>query len=193
MCYIDTIIQVVGVCVSLVACLYTIKTYLKSSSILEVIESERRYEWNKKELENLFGVLSFDSMDSFFESPDYISNELWEGLRAIDLRTFQFDGKEKDTIVSFLNELDSFKDLNYKQTPSSHWKFQPIGERERFDAEKERQRMNYLFVKARALKPLYEKVKRIFAEYHINLRDINRSADDFYLKRKEEMDKIWNT
>ena len=168
------------------ACIYTFLTYRKSRNILEVVDEERKYRWNQRELETLFSTIPIDSIDSFFEIPDLIRNELWEGLRAVDLSTFQYNGKERDLIVKFINGLDSFCYMHYKQVPSGHWKFQPLAEREPFDAEKENQRLNELNAKAKELWPLFKDVKNILLKYHVNIRDINKKAYEFYFKKQEE-------
>lgn len=141
MCYkdfVDYIIPIIGLIVSIVACVYTCLTYRKSRDILEVVDEERKYRWNQKELETLFSTIPIDSIESFFEVPDIIRNELWEGLRAVDLRTFQYNGKERELIVKFVNGLDSFCNMHYKQVTSGNWKFEPLAEKEPFNAEKER-------------------------------------------------------
>ena len=105
MCYkdfVDCIIPIIGLIVSILACVYTCLTYRKSRDILEVVDEERKYRWNKKELETLFSTIPIDSIESFFETPDIIRNELWEGLRAVDLKTFQYNGKEHELISHFI-------------------------------------------------------------------------------------------
>ena len=105
MCYkdfVDYIIPIIGLIVSIVACVYTCLTYRKSRDILEVVDEERKYRWNQKELETLFSTIPIDAIERFFEVPDIIRNELWEGLRAVDLRTFQYNGKERELIVKFV-------------------------------------------------------------------------------------------
>lgn len=111
MCYkdfVEYIVPVLGLIVTIVACIYTGLTYRKSRDILEVVDEERKYRWNQKELETLFSTIPIESIESFFELPDLIRNELWEGLRAVDLKSFQYNGKERNMIVRFINELDSF-------------------------------------------------------------------------------------
>ena len=184
--FVEYIIPIIGLIVSIVACIYTVLTYRKSRNILEVVDEERKYRWNQRELETLFSTIPIDSIDSFFEIPDLIRNELWEGLRAVDLSTFQYNGKERDLIVKFINGLDSFCYMHYKQVPSGHWKFQPLAEREPFDAEKENQRLNELNAKAKELWPLFKDVKNILLKYHVNIRDINKKAYEFYFKKQEE-------
>lgn len=189
MCYkffIEYVIPVIGLMVSIVACIYTGLTYRKSRDILEVVDEERKYRWNQRELETLFSTIPIDSIDSFFEIPDLIRNELWEGLRAVDLRTFQYNGKERDLIVKFINELDSFCYMHYKQVPSGHWKFQPLAERESFDADKENQKLAELNAKAKALFPLFKDVKNVLMKYHVDIREINKKAYEFYFKKQEE-------
>lgn len=183
---VEYVIPVLGLIVSTVACIYTGLTYRKSHDILEVVNEERKYRWNQRELKNLFRTLPIDSIESFLEAPQIIRNELWEGLRSVDLRTFQYNGKERNMIVDFIKGLDDFCFMHYKQVPSGHWKYQPLAEREPFDAEKENQRMDELNTKARALRPLFKGVKNILMKYHIDLRDINKNAYDFYFKKQEE-------
>lgn len=158
---------------------------------MEVVDEERKYRWNQKELETLFSTIPIDSIDSFFEIPDLIRNELWEGLRNVDLRTFQYNGKERDLIVKFINELDSFCYMHYKQVPSGHWKFQPLAEREPFDTEKESQRMDELNAKARALYPLFKDVKNVLMKYHVDIREINKKAYEHYFKKQEEQQELY--
>ena len=189
MCYkdfVDYIVPLIGLIVSIMACVYTCLTYRKSRDILEVVDEERKYRWNQKELETLFSTIPIDSIESFFEVPDIIRNELWEGLRAVDLKTFQYNGKEHNLIVKFIDGLDSFCNMHYKQVPSGHWKFQPLAEKESFNADKESQKMEELLAKARALRPLFNDVKDVLMKYHVNLRDINKRAYDFYFKMQEE-------
>ena len=193
MCYkdiVEYVIPVIGLIVSVVACIYTGLTYRKSRDILEVVDEERRYRWNQRELETLFSTIPIDSIDSFFERPDLIRNELWEGLRAVNLRTFQYNGKERDLIIKFINELDSFCNMHYKQVPSGHWKFQPLAEREPFDAEKESQKKDELNAKARALYPSFKDVKKVLMKYHVDIRDINKKAYEFYFKKQEEEQQV---
>ena len=195
MCYkdfVDYIIPLIGLIVSIVACIYTCLTYRKSRDILDVVDEERKFRWNQKELENLFCAIPIDSIECFFEVPDIIRNELWEGLRAVDLRTFQYSGKERALIVKFIDGLDSFCYMHYKQVPSGHWKFQPLTEKEPFNADKESKKMEELLAKARALRPLFNDVKDILMKYHVNLRDINMKAYDFYFKKQEEEQKQFN-
>ena len=184
--FVDYIIPLIGLVVSIVACGYTCLTYKKSRDILNTVDEERKYRWNQKELETLFSTIPIDSIESFFEVPEIIRNELWEGLRAVDLKTFQYNGKERELIVNFIDGLDSFCYMHYKQVPSGHWKFQPLAEKEPFNYDKERQKMNELSSKARALRPLFNDVKDILMKYHVDLRDINKKAYDFYFKTQEE-------
>lgn len=189
MCYkefVDYIVPVLGLIVTIVACIYTGLTYRKSRDILEVVDEERKYRWNQRELETLFSTIPIESIESFFELPGLIRNELWEGLRAVDLRSFQYNGKERDKIVRFINELDSFCYMHYKQVPSGHWKFQPLAEREPFDADKENQKMEELNAKAKALCPLFKDVKTVLMKYHVDIREINKKAYEFYFKKQEE-------
>ncbi len=190
--FVDYIIPIIGLIVSIVACVYTCLTYRKSRDILEVVDEERKYRWNQKELETLFSTIPIDSIESFFEVPDIIRNELWEGLRAVDLRTFQYNGKERELIVKFVNRLDSFCNMHYKQVTSGNWKFEPLAEKEPFNAEKERQKMEELYAKARTLRPLFNEVKEILMKYHVNLRDINKRAYDFYFKMQKEEQEQFN-
>ena len=189
MCYkdfVENVISVIGLIVSIIACIYTCLTYRKSRDILEVVDEERKYKWNQRELDLLFRTIPIDSIESFFETPDIINNVLWEGLRVVDLRTFQYNGKERDMIVKFINELDSFCYMHYKQVPSGHWKFQPLAEREPFNADKESQRIDELLAKARALRPLFNDVKNVLMRYHVDIREINKKAYEFYYKKQEE-------
>ena len=57
---------------------------------------------------------------------------------------------------------------------------------EPFDADKENQRMEELNAKAKALRPLLNEVKDILLKYHVNIRDINKRAYEFYFKNQEE-------
>lgn len=184
--FVECVIPVIELIVSIVACIYTFLTYRKSRNILEVVDEERKYRWNKRELETLFSTIPIDSIESFFELPDLIRNELWEGIRAVDLKSFQYIGKERDVIVNFINRLESFCFMQYKQVPSGHWKFQPLAERESFDAEKESERMDELNAKARALRPLFNDVKNVLMKYHIDIRELNKKAYEFYFKKQEE-------
>ena len=153
------------------------------------LDEERRYRWNKRELETLFSTIPIESIESFFELPDLIRNELWEGLRAVDLRSFQYNGKERDLIVKFITGLDSFCYMHYKQVPSGHWKFQPLAENESFNEDKENQKINELNEKAKALFPLFKEVKKVLTMYNVNIRDVNKKAYDFYFKKQEEEQK----
>lgn len=76
--------------------------------------------------------------------------------------------------------------MHYEQVPSSHWKFQPLSDREPFDADKESRKMDELLAKASRLRPLFNIVKDVLMKYHVNIRDINRKAYDFYFKKQEE-------
>ena len=171
-------INLIEIIISLVTCLFTVALFFKGNDILKVIYSERRYRSNKKELEKLFCNLSISSIDSFFEHPDTIRDVLWQGIGKVDLDNFQFDGKERVEIEKFVNRLFEFCLLNYKQTPSKQWKFQPINSNEPFDSQKERDRINELESKARALMPLYKKVKKVLSDYHIDLNEIDAKALD---------------
>ena len=173
-------IQILGLIVSIIACAYTIKTYNKSSDILDVVDSERTYRWNKKQLEELFTTLPFDCIDSFFSDPTIIRNEMHQGLRSIDLSTFQFRGEEKTLIMQLVNELEECCFMNYKQTPSKHWKYESLSEHEEFDTDIETQRINNLYDQAKTLKPLYTEVKEILSKYHIDLKELNRNARELY-------------
>lgn len=183
---VNVILQVIGLVISYIACHYTVRTYKKSHAILDEMEDKRKYDWNRKELEILFSTLSIDSINNFLGDPDHISNDLWMGLRAVNLDEFQYEGIEKTIIVDFINGLDNFKYLRYKQTPSKHWKFEPLSERESFDADKEMQEEKKLHEKAKALSPLYEDVKKVLMKYHIDIREINAKARYFYDKKMEE-------
>lgn len=190
--FVDYIIPLIGLVISIMACIYTWLTYRKSRDILEVVDEERQYRWNQRELETLFSTIPIDAIESFFELPDLIRDELWEGLRAVNLKTFQYNGKGRDLIVKFINGLDNFCFMHYEQVPSGHWKFQPLAEREPFDANKERKRMDELNAKAKALRPLFKDVKDILLKYHVNIREINKSAYELYFKKKEEEQKELN-
>jgi hypothetical protein len=182
----ECVIPVLGLIVSTVACIYTGLTYRKSRDILQVVDEERKYRWNQRELETIFSSIPFESIESFFETPSIIRNELWVGLRAVDLRTFQYSGKERDIIVKFINELDSFCDMNYIQIPSGNWKYQPLTERETFNAEIEKQRMNKLNAKASALRPLFNDVKTILMKYNVDIREINKKANEYYFNKQKK-------
>lgn len=179
----------IGLIVSVVACIFTCLTYRKSHDILEIIDLERKYRWNQRELESLFSNIPIDSIESFIESPEVIRKELWEGLRSIDLTSFQFIGKERNSIVNFIRGLESFCFMHYEQVPSGHWKYQPLSNNENFDADKENQNINDLHEKANALSPLLKELKLILLKYHVNIRDINMKAyDNYYNKQKEELE-----
>lgn len=186
-----TFFKVTELIVSILACIFTILTFFKSSNIWSLLKYDRKYKWNRKELEVLFSTLPFDCIDSFFASPDLIRDELWQGLKAVDLSTFQFIGKEKDTITYFINGLDNFCFIkNYKQTPSRHWKYEALSEKENFDTDKERQRIKNLYHKAAALKPYYNKVKKILLKYKVDIRELNRKAMEAYWKKRDELDSL---
>ena len=191
MCYyfffVDYILPIFCFTVAVIACYYTYKTY-KQSHIIQNTLSERRYQWNKKELEKLFSTLSISSIDSFFEHPDTISDVLWQGIGKVDLNTFQYDGKERTEIEKFITRLFEFCLLNYKQTPSKQWKFQSINSNEPFDPEKERDRINELEAKARALMPLYKKIKKVLLNYQVDLNEIDAKALDFYNKKNQDLE-----
>lgn len=155
-------------------------TYRKSYSILDVIKQDRAWKWNRKELVYLFSYLPIDCIDSFFNNPNIIRNELWWGLRTVDLNSFQFDGKEKELIIQFILCLDSFCGLNYKQIPSKHWKFEPLFEHKSYDEEKERQEIKNLESKVLELRPTYERIRGLLSEYQLDLRDLNKRAHDQY-------------
>ena len=182
--------EIIGIIISLIACVYTVKTYRKSHDILGIINSERKKQWNRHALETLFQTIPFDCIDLFFNDPSIIRDELWEGLRAADLDTFQFDGKEKETIRHFIQELDNFCLMRYKQTPSNHWKFEPLAETEDFDFDKQKKRLNELYERVKRLKPYYEKVKQILTDYQVNIHKINESAYLYYQKKIEELDRL---
>ena len=179
--------NLIEIIISLVTCVFTIALFFKGNNILKVINAERCHQWNKKEPENLFCSLSISSIDSFFEHPDTISDVLWQGIGKVDLNSFQYNGKERTEIEKFITRLFEFCLLNYKQTPSKQWKFQPLNSNEPHDAEKERNRINELESKARALFPLYKKVKKVLSDYHIDLNEIDTKALDFYHKKKQEL------
>ncbi len=191
--WVSSVLEIIGIIVSIVACIYTYKTYRKSFDILNVINSERKYQWNKRELERLFSTLSIDCIDSFFSNPTNIRDELWRGLGYVNLNTFQFNGSEKKQIVDFINGLYSFCYMNYEQTPSSHWKYQPLRENEEFDADKELEKNKELEQKARGLIPLYKYVKKILQEYHVDIREINAKAQDFYYQLIDEEQELLNS
>ena len=46
--------------------------------------------------------------------------------------------------------------------------------------------MDELLAKASRLRPLFNIVKDVLMKYHVNIRDINRKAYDFYFKKQEE-------
>ena len=179
--------SIIELVISLITCLFTAVAACKSNSILKVVNAERRYQWNKKELENLFSTLSISSINSFFEHPDTINDDFWQGLGVIDLNTFQYNGKERTEIEKFITGLYDFCLLNYKQTPSKQWKFQPINSNEPFDSETERDRINELEAKARALFPLYKKVKKVLLNYQVDLKEIDAKALDFYHKKNQDL------
>ncbi|MBP5687842.1 MAG: hypothetical protein J6X22_04275 [Muribaculaceae bacterium] len=179
--------NIIEIIISLVTCVFTVALYFKGKDILKVINAERRYQWNKKELENLFSILSISSIDSFFDHPDTISDVLWQGIGTVDLNTFQYDGKERTEIEKFITRLFEFGLLNYTQTSTQNWVFQPLNSNEPRDAEKEKNRINELESKARALMPLYKKVKKVLSDYHIDLNEIDDKALDFYYKKKQEL------
>ena len=177
--------NLIEIIISLVTCVFTIALFFKGNNILKVINAERCHQWNKKELENLFSTLSISSIDSFFEHPDTISDVLWQGIGKVDLNTFQYDGKERTEIEKFITGLFEFCLLNYKQTPSKQWKFQPINSNEPFDYQKERDGINELESKSRALMPLYKKVKKALLDYQVDLKEIDSKALDFYHKKNQ--------
>ena len=183
---VDYILPWFSLGVSICACFFTFKTYRQSSKIQNTL-SERRYQWNKKELEKLFCNLSISSLDSFFEHPDVISDVLWQGIGDVDLNTFQYNGKERTEIEKFINRIFEFCLLNYIQTPSKYWKYQPFNSNEPFDADKEKERINELESKSRELKPLYKKIKNVLLDYQINLKEIDSKAIDMYNKKNQEM------
>lgn len=187
---VDLLVAVIGLAISFFSCLYTYKTFVRSSKILNTLDEERRYEWNRKELDTLFSTVPIGCIDSFFDSPDSIRDELWKGLSAVDLNTFQYDGKEKETIVKFIEELDNFRFLNYKQTPSHHWKFVVFSEKESYDGEKERLKIKELQAKASSLKPKFQVIKNLLLRYHVDKRELDRKAYNFYSKKIEDMNTI---
>ena len=180
---VNYVFPIVSILISVIACIFTILMYRKSINILDAITSERKYLWNKEELENLFSKIHLDSINSFMSNPYYISDYLKKGLRIVDLDYFQFDGKEEaDTIKALINGLDSLFDYNWKQIPSGHWKFQPIVENEPFDVEKETKMTKEIEIKARKLKFIYENTKQILLKYHVNLKEMNDKAIEWYDK-----------
>lgn len=164
-------------------------TYKKSHNILDVLESERKFNWNRKELESLFSYLSIDSIENFFETPNIIRDDLWRGLRSVDIKTFQFDGGEKDLIVKFVEGLDKFCYMRYEQTPSKSWKFEPLDEKEQtepYNYEKEREEINSLFSKAKKLKSLFDEVKKVLTKYSVNVKESSAMALARYEKAIED-------
>lgn len=180
--------NIIEIIISLITCIFTAALFFKGNDILKVINAERRNQWNKKELENLFSTLSISSIDNFFEHPDTISDVLWQGLGTVDLNTFQYDGKERSEIEKFITRMFEFCLLNYEQTHSKQWKFQPNNSNEPFDSEKERDRINELEAKARELKPLYKKVKKVLLDYQVDLNEIDAKALGFYNKKNQELE-----
>ena len=55
--FVDYIIPIIGLIVSIVACVYTCLTYRKSRDILTVVDEERKYRWNQEELKALFSTI----------------------------------------------------------------------------------------------------------------------------------------
>ena len=80
--YVGLLFQAIGIIISIIACNYTIKTYKESHDILEVLDSEKRYLWNKKELESLFTTLPIDSIESFFENQSLVKIA-WDNLSIL--------------------------------------------------------------------------------------------------------------
>lgn len=76
--------------------------------------------------------------------------------------------------------------MHYKQVPSGHWEFQPLAERELFNADKENQKLEELNAKAKALRPLFKDVKTVLMKYHVDIREINKRAYEFYFEKQEE-------
>ena len=97
--YVDYIIPVIGLIVAIITCIFTCLTYKNSRDILEIVDKERKYRWNRKELEKLFSTIPIESIESFFSTPDIIRNELWEGLRAVMLK------KNKEEYMNFMKKL----------------------------------------------------------------------------------------
>lgn len=184
---------IVSILISVIACIFTILMYRKSINILDAITSERKYLWNKEELENLFSKIHLDSINSFMSNPYYISDYLKKGLRIVDLDYFQFDGKEEaDTIKALINGLDSLFDYNWEQTPSGHWAFKPLLGNEPFDVEKETKMTKEIENKARELIQLFKKTKQILLKYHVNIRELNDKAMIWYNKEVLYEHKITN-
>lgn len=102
------------------------------------------------------------------------------------MTTFQFNGKEKDLIIKFIRDLDSFRDLNYIETPSKHWKFEPLSEREPYDEEKGRLEIRKLFSKASEIRPLYEDILKVLLTYQVDLREMSIRAYDNYIDSTKE-------
>lgn len=184
--FVDYAISVISIVISAIACVYTVKTYEKSHNILDVISKERIRKWNKKELEHLFSFIPIDCIDSFLNDPTSMRKELWWGLRWVDLSTFQFDGKEKDSIIQFINALDAFRDLNYRETSSKNWKFEPLLEQEPYDEKKEIQEIRKLHSKASSIRPLYDELLKVLMVYHVDLREMRIKAYDNYIDSTKE-------
>ena len=52
--------------------------------------------------------------------------------------------------------------------------------------------MEELYAKARTLRPLFKDVKDILMKYHVDIRDLNKRAYDFYFKMQEEEQEQFN-
>jgi len=188
MCYITfgDLLQTIGIGVSIVACVYTALTYKKTHDILDVIESERKFWWNKRQLERMFNILPIDSVESFLEDPTIFRNELWVGLRSAYLIDFQFKGAEKTTIIEFIQALNSFKCLGYVQVPSKHWKFEPLSGKEPLEVDKEMEQINLIYAKAKAIKPLFETIRQMLLNYQVDIDITNIRAYENYEKKMKE-------
>ncbi len=181
-------LQIVGIGVSLLACVYTVLTYNKTHDIFDVIESERKFWWNKKQLERLFNILPIDCIESFLEDPTIFRNELWIGLRSVYLIDFQFKGAEKTTIIEFIQALNSFKSLRYVQVQSNHWKFEPLSSKSPFEVDKKVEQINLIYAKAKAIKPLFEKIRQILLKYQVDIEITNiRAYEDYEKKMKDQL------
>lgn len=185
-------LQICGILISVVTCIYAILTFHKSGAILETVDTEKKYRWNKKELESLFSILSFNCITDFFRYPIIIRDALWRELRWVDLDSFQYVGKEKDDIVTFVKKIGDISLMGYKQTPSGHWKYSPLSDKDEGDYEKEQHKLNELDVKVNELRPLYNKIKGNLTKYHVDLRDMETKARRFYEKAIAEEQELLN-
>ena len=99
---------------------------------------------------------------------------------------FQFDGEEKNLIINFINELDNFCLMKYERTPSNHWKYKPLSDKEEGNADKEKKEMDYLNKKAKELRPLYDEVKKVLSKYQIDMTTLNNKAHALYIEQQEK-------